>query len=202
MLKPTPVIHLNKPLVEVYDNFLSREECQWLIDTMTPRVTPSTVVQNNTGDSVPSTDRTSSGSYFMKGQYPQVDTIEARVAALTGIPAQNFEGMQVLRYEPGQLYIPHWDYFYENQPSFQRLAARGGNRIATALLYLCNVGAGGTTTFPDLGLSVTPRVGQLLYFRYDDPDPAVNRLTLHGADPVIAGTKWVATLWARAGSWL
>ena len=197
-----PVIRLDRPLVEVYDNFLSPSECRWLIDTMTPKVVPSTVVQNQTGNSVSSTDRTSSGSYFQKGVYPEVTAIETRVSFLTGIPVENFEGMQVLRYEVGELYIPHWDYFYEDQPSFERLAGKSGNRIATALLYLNDVTAGGSTTFPNVGLSVFPRQGQLLYFRYDHADKEVNKLTLHGGDPVKAGTKWVATLWARPRSWV
>ena len=196
-----PTIRLTRPIVEVYDNFLSDSECQWLIDTMTPLVRPSTVVQNQTGNSVTSTDRTSSGGHFSKGQHSQVTAIESRVSLLTGIPIENFEGMQVLKYDVGQLYIPHWDYFYEDQPSFEKLGARGGNRIATALLYLNNVVAGGSTTFPELGLSVFPRRGQLLFFRYDE-DLETNKKTLHGADPVEVGEKWVATLWARKGSWV
>jgi prolyl 4-hydroxylase len=196
-----PLIRLTRPLVEVYDGILTRAECEWMINEMEPQVVPSTVVQSGTGNSVPSTDRTSSGSYFQKGKHPEITAIESRVSFLTGIPLENFEGMQVLKYEVGQRYVAHWDYFYDDQPSFTRLAGRSGNRVATALMYLNDVTAGGSTSFPNVGLSVFPRQGQLLFFRYDNADKEINKLTMHSGDPVEAGVKWVATLWARERSW-
>ena len=39
------------------------------------------------------------------------------------------------------------------------LVAGGGERLATAMLYLSTVQWGGNTVFPQLGLSVTPEVG-------------------------------------------
>ena len=37
--------------------------------------------------------------------------------------------------------------------------AGGGERLATAMLYLSSLQWGGSTVFPQLGLSVTPEVG-------------------------------------------
>lgn len=51
--------------------------------------------------------------------------------------------MQVLRYEHGQKYEPHYDYFSDKVN-----IARGGHRIATVLMYLSDVGKGGETVFP------------------------------------------------------
>ena len=39
------------------------------------------------------------------------------------------------------------------------LVAGGGERLATAMLYLSSLQWGGSTVFPQLGLSVTPEVG-------------------------------------------
>lgn len=52
--------------------------------------------------------------------------------------------MQVLRYELGQKYEPHFDYFHDKVN--QQL---GGHRIATVLMYLSNVEKGGETIFPN-----------------------------------------------------
>ena len=41
------------------------------------------------------------------------------------------EGLQVLHYEVGQKYEPHFDYFLEEYST-----ANGGQRIATVLMYL------------------------------------------------------------------
>ena len=42
------------------------------------------------------------------------------------------------------------------------LVAGGGERLATAMLYLSSVQWGGNTVFPQLGLSVTPEVGAVI----------------------------------------
>ena len=52
--------------------------------------------------------------------------------------------MQILHYEHGEKYEPHYDYFHDKVN--QEL---GGHRIATVLMYLSNVGKGGETVFPD-----------------------------------------------------
>lgn len=57
---------------------------------------------------------------------------------------ENGEDIQVLRYEPGQKYDPHYDYFVDKVN-----AARGGHRVATVLMYLTDVEKGGETVFPD-----------------------------------------------------
>ena len=42
------------------------------------------------------------------------------------------------------------------------LVAGGGERLATAMLYLSTLQWGGNTVFPQLGLSVTPEVGAVI----------------------------------------
>ena len=51
--------------------------------------------------------------------------------------------MQILHYEHGQKYEPHYDFFHDK-------ANRdwGGHRVATVLMYLSNVENGGETVFP------------------------------------------------------
>lgn len=56
--------------------------------------------------------------------------------------------MQVLRYEHGQKYDPHYDYFADKVN-----IARGGHRIATVLMYLTDVVKGGETLFPSAEVS-------------------------------------------------
>lgn len=57
--------------------------------------------------------------------------------------SENGEDIQVLRYEPGQKYEPHYDYFADKVN-----IARGGHRVATVLMYLTDVAKGGETVFP------------------------------------------------------
>ncbi|TYH54118.1 hypothetical protein ES332_D09G146300v1 [Gossypium tomentosum] len=73
-----------------------------------------------------------------------VADIEARIAAWTFLPAENEESMQILHYENGQKYEPHFNYFHDK--ANQEL---GGHRIATVLMYLSDVESGGETVFPN-----------------------------------------------------
>jgi hypothetical protein len=52
-----------------------------------------------------------------------------------------------IRYESGQQYLPHTDYFPE-EPGMSRFIGRSGNRIATVLIYLHSPEEGGHTIFP------------------------------------------------------
>ena len=59
--------------------------------------------------------------------------------------------MQVLRYEHGQKYDAHFDYFHDKVN-----IVRGGHRIATVLMYLSNVTRGGETVFPNAEVCAAP----------------------------------------------
>jgi len=108
---------------------------------------------------------------------------------------QNGEGLQVLHYQPGAEYKPHYDYFDPVHPGSAPILKRGGQRVATILMYLNTPKKGGGTTFPDVGFEVAPIKGNAVFFSYDRAH--VNTKSLHGGAPVIEGEKWVATKWLR-----
>jgi prolyl 4-hydroxylase len=154
-------------------------------------------VQTSTGGEELNPDRTSSGMFFNRGQTPEVTAVEERIARLTGWPVENGEGLQVLHYRPGAEYKPHYDYFDPDEPGTPTILKRGGQRVATLVMYLNEPTRGGGTTFPDVGLEVAPVRGQAVFFSYDRPHPGTR--TLHGGAPVLEGEKWVATKWLREG---
>ena len=107
------------------------------------------------------------------------------------IPIEHGEGLQILKYTPGQEYKAHYDFFSSTSK------AANNNRISTLVMYLNDVEEGGETFFPKLDFSVSPQKGTAVYFEYFYTDQDVNELTLHGGAPVIKGEKWVATQWMR-----
>ncbi|CAH9118128.1 unnamed protein product [Cuscuta europaea] len=94
----------------------------------------STVVDSKTGKSKDSRVRTSSGMFLKRGRDQVVNSIEKRIADYTFIPVENGEGLQVLHYEVGQKYEPHFDYFLDDFNT-----KNGGQRIATLLMYLTEI---------------------------------------------------------------
>ncbi|KAF3679316.1 putative prolyl 4-hydroxylase 7 [Capsicum annuum] len=189
----------------------SKEECEYLINLGKPHMKKSTVVDSATGKSTDSRVRTSSGTFLDRGQDKVVKTIEKRIADFTFIPVEHGEGLQILHYEVGQKYEPHYDYF-----SDEFNTVNGGQRIATVLMYLSDVEEGGETVFPAAkgnfsevpwwnelsecgkgGLSVKPKMGDALLFWSMRPDATLDPSSLHGGCPVIKGNKWSSTKWMR-----
>ncbi|VAI63561.1 unnamed protein product [Triticum turgidum subsp. durum] len=198
-----------EPRAFVYHNFLSKEECEYLIGLAKPRMVKSTVVDSETGKSKDSRVRTSSGMFLQRGRDKVIRAIERRIADYTFIPAEHGEGLQVLHYEVGQKYEPHFDYFLDEFNT-----KNGGQRMATILMYLSDVEEGGETIFPDAnvnssslpwynelsecarkGLAVKPKMGDALLFWSMKPDATLDPLSLHGGCPVIKGNKWSSTKW-------
>lgn len=191
------VLSMQLPRVVVLSGFLSPQECDALVDAARPRLARSLTVQTQTGGEEVNADRTSQGMFFDRGETPLLQAIEARIARLVNWPVEHGEGIQVLHYRPGAEYKPHYDYFDPDQPGTPTILRRGGQRVATLVMYLNDPQAGGGTTFPDVGLEVAPRKGSVVFFNYDRPHPATR--SLHGGAPVVAGDKWVATKWLREG---
>ncbi|MHA7600319.1 2OG-Fe(II) oxygenase [Alicycliphilus sp. T452] len=183
------------PRVVLFGNLLSPEECQAVIDAARTRMARSLTVQAASGGEEVNGDRTSDGMFFQRGENEAVARLEARIARLVRWPLENGEGLQVLHYRPGAEYKPHYDYFDPAEPGTPSLLKRGGQRVATLVIYLNDPVRGGSTTFPDVPLEIGPRQGNAVFFSYGRAHPGSR--TLHGGAPVIEGEKWIATKWLR-----
>lgn len=189
---------IEKPNAALLDGLLSDDEASALIDLAYRKgLQRSDVVDDLSGSSVRNDARTSSGIHFKRAETPLIKILEERLAALTNWPVTHAEGIQVLRYEPGQQYKAHFDWFDPAKPGSERHLSNGGQRFGTTVIYLATAEQGGGTRFPDAGVEVVPRVGGAVFFRdvspFGEPDP----LSLHAGCPVLSGTKIVATYWQR-----
>jgi prolyl 4-hydroxylase len=186
---------MRNPSIVVFGNVLTGEECDALIAAAKPRLNRSLTVETKTGGEELNADRTSNGMFFRRDENEVVKALEERLAALVNWPVENGEGLQVLHYRPGTEYKPHYDYFDPGEPGTPTILKRGGQRVATIIMYLSEPEKGGGTTFPDVQLEVAPQRGNAVFFSYDRAHPSSK--TLHGGAPVIAGEKWIATKWLR-----
>jgi prolyl 4-hydroxylase len=191
----TVLLQVKHPRVIVFGNLLGQDECDKLVALARPRITASSVIDMQSGGNRQDEGRTSSGMAFRRGETKLIERIERRIAALLQWPYENGEALQILRYAVGQQYKPHYDYVDPTQPGALPFLARGGQRVASLVMYLNTPPRGGATSFPDAGLEVAAVKGNAVFFSYDKADPSTG--TLHGGMPVIAGEKWVATKWLR-----
>jgi prolyl 4-hydroxylase len=191
------VITMRNPRVVVFGGLMTEAECDELVAQARQRLARSETVVTTTGASEVNVARTSEGMFFGRAENPICARVEERIAKLLNWPLDNGEGLQILRYQPGAEYKPHYDYFDPAQPGTPTILKRGGQRVGTLVVYLNSPKRGGATTFPDVHLEVSPVKGNAVFFSYDRPHPMTR--TLHGGAPVLEGEKWVATKWMREG---
>lgn len=186
------------PRAALFDGLLSQSECQDLISFAFDRgLKQSGVVDDLTGDNIEHQARTSTSVSLKRGETPLIAALEERLSLLTGWPADQAEGLQVLRYQPGQQYKPHFDAFRADQAGGRRHLERGGQRVATTVIYLSTPEGGGETAFPTSNLKFKPRAGGAVFFHDLDPLGRIEPSSLHAGNPVTQGEKIVATYWQR-----
>ena len=82
--------------------------------------------------------------------------LEERLLALSGIDPVYGEPVQGQRYDVGQEFKPHCDWFNPHGQDYQTYCAVAGQRTWTFMVYLNAVDAGGATRFKTIGKSFTP----------------------------------------------
>jgi len=183
----------HSPPMYAVDDFLTPQECQFLIQNAQDSFGPAPVVGKGVGEVSPS--RTSSTCYLAREDLPDV---LRKVSMLTNKPVQHCELPQVGRYFPTQQYLQHYDAFDLTSEDGRRFAANGGQRTVTVLIYLNDVFQGGATRFPMLHLQVQPKQGTALVFFPATVDGTLDPMALHAALPAI-DTKYVSQIWIRQG---
>jgi len=199
MSRGKPAVWLDIPRLAVFPNFLSDDECDYLVERAKPKLTRSTVVAGEDKLDMVHEGRTSSGCCFERGETEKITTIERKLAMLTATPLENGEGLQVLRYEEDQYYRPHHDYFDPTLPGYDKYLERGGQRLYTVIMYLNDDFDQGETEFPILRMLIPPIKGSALVFANVAPNGRIDDQTLHGGREPKNGTKYIATKWIRQG---
>lgn len=188
------------PWVVTLDNFLTAEECDTMIQLgykYEYQVSKDVGGQKFDGshEGVLSERRTSENAWCSRFAGCRNETIPTRIhqrmSDVLGIPPENSEDMQVLKYEVGQFYRVHHDYI-PHQADRQC-----GPRILTFFLYLSDVEGGGGTRFPQLGITVEPKQGRALIWPsvYNSDPFKKDARMMHEAMEVTAGTKFAANGW-------
>jgi len=185
-LNPFPkkkLIHQNPPIY-IVENFLSSDECKYIINMSDKKVRKSLVVDPKTGRGVTHPSRTSESCYHGY----DIKWLISRVNRLTGVSQQFQEPTQVARYVTGQFYQSHLDAL--DNPGHD------GQRIGTVLMYLNNVPSGGGTFFNELNLRVQPKEGSAVIFFPAKMDGTIDHKVIHTAENA-SDLKWVSQIWLR-----
>lgn len=176
----------DRPQATFFRGAFSPAECAFLCMLAEPSYERAQVVLER-NDTIRAFVRTADGSAIhWLIEDPATHAINRRLAALTRSDVTQGEPLQMLRYRPGQEYRPHYDFL--DEPN---------RRVMTALIYLNDDYEGGETAFPNIGLNVKGRTGDVLTFTSLGPDGKLEPLSRHAGLPVVRGTKYLASRWIR-----
>jgi prolyl 4-hydroxylase len=180
------------------ENFLSSHKCQEIIQKARPLLVETQVFSLDAGKEMTSNTRTSKGA-FIPTELEGDALSEARIQAEaeTKIPQSHGELFQVLNYQEGGCFKPHFDCFAALGEKGKHFLENGGDRVATMIIYLNTPKEGGETEFPNANIKISPKEGKAVLFYNLDKEGNLDPLSRHAGAPVISGEKWIATLWIR-----
>jgi len=187
------------PYIVLLKNFISDDEIE-AIHHCNRGFKKSVIVVND--EMVESNQRTSETSYLTQnGQFDvkdcRIKNLLNKVCYLANCKRSQIEGLMMVKYEVGQYYYDHHDYF---EAEFRNIMKDGGQRIATFFVYL-NTVEGGETEFPKAHIKVKPHKGDALFWWNVHENGKPIKRTLHRGNKVTKGTKYGLNIWIRADGW-
>eukprot|EP00747_Dinoflagellata_sp_TGD_P145589 gnl/TRDRNA2_/TRDRNA2_176601_c4_seq5.p1 gnl/TRDRNA2_/TRDRNA2_176601_c4~~gnl/TRDRNA2_/TRDRNA2_176601_c4_seq5.p1 ORF type:complete len:636 (+),score=105.02 gnl/TRDRNA2_/TRDRNA2_176601_c4_seq5:2-1909(+) len=210
------------PRIHLFDNFLSHEECDYLMAKAQGRLQPAGVVEQEGNKYAMDAKRTNDQvwlTYQEEKDEPLLAHILKRMHRVAHVPDDEAEALQVGRYELDQKYEMHIDSAPEHDVA----------RPATMIIFLEEPSAGGETfwpisrangdscradwhvvdgekTFgakhccanpPPGSVRVVPKKGRAILFWSHHSNGKKNEKSAHSGCPVLGGEKWIAQLWFR-----
>ncbi|XP_023804863.1 prolyl 4-hydroxylase subunit alpha-1 [Oryzias latipes] len=184
----------DSPYIVRYHDVASEKEMETVKELAKPRLRRATVHDPQTGKLTTAQYRVSKSAWLGSHEHPIVDRINQRIEDITGLDVSTAEDLQVANYGVGGQYEPHFDFGRKDEAdAFEELGT--GNRIATWLLYMSDVQAGGNTVFTDIGAVVWPKKGTAVFWYNLHRSGEGDYRTRHAACPVLVGNKWVSNKW-------
>lgn len=183
------------PILFTVENYLSANQCNDIINYDWKWI-DSTGYDHKTDSSKPTSiidSFTAHVNYKQENLPLVIKDLNKNIGKFLKIDPSRCERPQLTKYNQMQYYGPHWDYFFYGPNT-------SNNRVATVIIYLNDDFIGGSTSFPNLNLSIRPQQGKLLYFDYNYNEQ-INGLTMHSADVVMTGTKYIISVWIRQNPW-
>ena len=176
--------------------FLDPDTCAALMALIDGDARPSTIADPNGDEAF----RTSS-TCDLDHRVPIVAAVNRRLHDLTGIPLEYGEPLQGQRYDVGEEFKAHTDYFDPGGADWETYCAIPGQRSWTLMIYLNEPPAGGATRFLATGKMHQPETGKLIAWNNIRPDGTPNPDTLHHGMKVRKGRKYIVTKWFRERPW-
>ncbi|XP_037134123.1 prolyl 4-hydroxylase subunit alpha-1-like isoform X2 [Syngnathus acus] len=184
----------DKPRIIRYYDIITDEDMAVYKKLARPKLIRSRISDYESNRSYAVPTRISQNAWLEDIEHESVAKMVKKMSDITGLDSTTAEAMQVANYGVGGQYEPHHDFQGDEvEEPYRNLGT--GNRIATWLVYISEVPAGGATVFPQLGAVAWPIKGSAVFWYNLLLNGKGNYQTHHAACPVLVGSKWVANKW-------
>jgi len=190
---------LNNPFIYTIDDFIPEKVIDDLVEDIEKHGEfQKAKVVSNDGTGTSDIRRTNSSTSLHYLHSPSAVAFLNACSNTLRLHQSQAEPLSIIKYQKGEQYEGHHDAFTLEQ--IEQYVPQAGNRVATALLYLCDVQDGGETDFPQLNITVKPKKGRCVFFQNTHTGTEVPLETsFHASLPVIRGEKMACNLWFRRG---
>jgi prolyl 4-hydroxylase len=191
------IVLLDFPRISVFENVIPFDVCDAMIVKYTDAMNPNAGLESREQTYGQITEEVEQRAISKSTDSEDRAYFKSLLAKAVGIPESHVEAGDIYRYEEGQYFGLHHDFPYT--PDIVPYYSKGGDRKATAIFWFNDDYEGGRCTWPELGVTVEPKKGGMMYFEYDYPDEAVNKSTIHESLPLTKGNKWIAAFFMSNG---
>lgn len=166
-----------------------------------PRLQPSLVVDPRTGARIRLPLRTCTQAQWLPELRGWIGKLlDERLARSGGYIVACGEVANLLRYQPGEAYLPHHDCLPLSRTGIAPDGRdEGGQRLLTQLLGIGEAAfEGGETEFTELDLRIRVGAGDLVSFSNADAEGQPLAASRHAGCALRSGEKWLLSRWVRA----
>jgi len=190
-------IILEFPRISVFDDVTPLEVCDAMIAKYTSAMNPNAGIESREQTYGQITEEVEQRAISQSTDPADRAYFKSLLAKAVSIPESHVEAGDIYRYEEGQYFGLHHDFPYNI--TVVPYYSKGGDRKATAIFWFNDDYEGGRCTWPELGVTVEPKKGGMMYFEYDYPDEETNMSTIHESLPLTKGNKWIAAFFMSNG---
>lgn len=180
----------------IFDNFLSDNECDELIEYANNQ---QLITSETLGDygNVTTDYRKSEQLWITDEQHQIAKKISDFCEYNLNLPKKNMESLQLVKYDVNGYFKEHYDAELDKTKNNNIK-----DRAHTFIVYLNNVEEGGETRFPNLDLNFKPKKGTAIYFKTLLPDGVLLKKSLHQGMPIIRGEKYIVNKWIHLNDFI
>lgn len=189
--------NLDKEEVYEYKNFLTNEECDMLINIAKNKLEESRVYSIN-NNKIDKKHRDSQQCWIKDDESAISKKISDFVSKLVDFPIENNEMLQIVKYNKGGFFNPHYDPLcVGKKEECLKINGESGPRYCTFIIYLNDDFEGGETCFIKKNKCLKPEKGKaVLFFNTDDNENLLVN-SEHAGKPVTKGEKWICNKWVH-----